>query len=130
MLQLQLSAGAILLFGLLWIINMIRKRKLELKYALAWMIAILMMLVVAVFPPILRVVSYLFGIATPVNTLFLLGFIFSLALLFIMTVTVSRLSDRVRQLSQAIALNEKEIALLKEKGEHEPEKMATENEVS
>ena len=109
---------------------MIRKRKLELKYALAWMIAILMMLVVAVFPPILRVVSYLFGIATPVNTLFLLGFIFSLALLFIMTVTVSRLSDRVRQLSQAIALNEKEIALLKEKGEHEPEKMATENEVS
>lgn len=130
MLKLQLIAGAILLFGLLWIINMIRKRKLELKYALAWMIAILMMLVVAVFPPILRVVSYLFGIATPVNTLFLLGFIFSLALLFIMTVTVSRLSDRVRQLSQAIALNEKEIALLKEKGEHEPEKMATENEVS
>lgn len=107
--KLQIVAGIILILGLLWIVNMIRKRKLELKYALAWMVVIILMLLVDIFPPILSLISFLFGIATPVNTLFILGFIFALALLFILTVTVSRLSDRVRQLSQAVALNEKNI---------------------
>lgn len=114
MIKLQIVAGLILLLALLWIVNMIRRRKLELKYALSWMTAIILMLIVDIFPPILSVISYCFGIATPVNTLFLLGFIFSLALLFTLTVIVSRLSDKVRQLSQAAAMNEKEIRELKD----------------
>ena len=115
MLKLQIVAGVILLLALLWIVNMIRKRKLELKYALSWMTVLFLMLLVDVFPPILSVLSYCLGIATPVNTLFLLGFIFSLALLFVLTVIVSRLADKVRQLSQAVAINEKEIQELKKK---------------
>lgn len=113
MLKLQLVAGFILILAMLVIVNMIRKRNLELKYALAWMAVIISMLIVDSFPPILSFLSYLFGIATPVNTLFLLGFVFALALIFVLTVTVSRLSDRIRQLSQAVALNEKEIEKLK-----------------
>lgn len=113
MLKLQLVAGFLLIIALLWIVNMIRKRNLELKYALAWMAVIISMLIVDAFPPILSFLSYLFGIATPVNTLFLLGFVFALALIFVLTVTVSRLSDRVRQLSQVVALNEEEIEKLK-----------------
>ncbi len=112
MLKLQLVAGFILILAMLVIVNMIRKRNLELKYALAWMAVIISMLIVDIFPAILSLISYLFGIATPVNTLFLLGFVFALALIFVLTVTVSRLSDRVRQLSQAVALNEKEIEKL------------------
>lgn len=113
MLKLQLVAGFILILAMLVIVNMIRKRKLELKYALAWMAVIISMLIVDGFPPILSFLSYLFGIATPVNTLFLLGFVFALVLIFVLTVTVSRLSDRIRQLSQAVALNEKEIEKLR-----------------
>ncbi len=127
MLKLQLVAGFILLLALLVIVNMIRKRNLELKYALAWMAVIISMLIVDSFPPILSFLSYLFGIATPVNTLFLLGFVFALVLIFVLTITVSRLSDRIRQLSQAVALNEKEIEKLKDEKENmnkkEKEKM-------
>lgn len=113
MLKLQLVAGFILILAMLVIVNMIRKRSLELKYALAWMAVIISMLIVDSFPPILSFLSYLFGIVTPVNTLFLLGFVFALALIFVLTVTVSRLSDRIRKLSQVVALNEEEIEKLK-----------------
>ncbi len=120
MIKLQIVAGLILFLAMLVIVNMIRRRKLELKYALAWMAVILCMLTVDSFPQILSLLSYLFGIATPVNTLFLLGFVFALVLIFVLTVTVSRLSDRIRQLSQAVALNEKEIEdLKKEKNNRE-----------
>lgn len=114
MIKLQIVAAVILLLAFIYIINMIRKRKLELKYALSWMIVIIVMLVVDIFPPILSFLSFLFGIATPVNTLFLLGFIFSLVLIFVLTVAVSRLADKVRRLSQAAAISEEKINQLYE----------------
>ena len=43
------------------------------------------------------------------NTLFFLGFVFSLVLIFVLTVSVSRLSERIRQLSQAVALLEQKL---------------------
>lgn len=113
--KLQIVAAAILLLGLIYLINMICKRKIELKYALLWMLSILSMLVVDLFPPILSILSYLFGIATPVNTLFLLGFVFALILIFALTVAVSRLAERVRKLSQAAAISEEKIKQLEDK---------------
>lgn len=110
--KLQIIAAVIILAALLAIVNMIRKRALELKYALAWIIVLILVLIVDLVPAILNVISYGFGIATPVNTLFLLAFCFSILLIFILTVTVSRLSERIRQLSQAVALNEARIEQL------------------
>lgn len=112
MVKLQVIGAVILLAALCMIVNMIRKRSLELKYALAWIFVLAMVLVVDLVPAILNVLSFLFGIATPVNTLFLLAFCFSIVLIFILTVAVSRLSERIRQLSQAVALNEARIQQL------------------
>lgn len=110
--KIQIAAAVILIAALVIIINMIRKRALELKYALAWILVLILVLVVDLVPAILNVISYVLGIATPVNTLFLLAFCFSIVLIFVLTVTVSRLSDRIRQLSQAVALNEAQIEKL------------------
>lgn len=107
--KLQIIAAVILIAALLFIVNMIRKRTLELKYALAWILVLALVLLVDLVPAILNVVSYFFGIATPVNTLFLLAFCFSIVLIFVLTVTVSRLSERIRQLSQAAALTEAKV---------------------
>lgn len=107
--QLQWVAGILLVLAFLWIINMIRRRKLELKHALSWLLVLLCLLIVDLFPSILRVLSYLLGIATPVNTLFLLGFVFSIGLLFVMTVSLSRLSEKSRKLAQKMALYEKKL---------------------
>lgn len=115
--KLQLIIGICLVVALLAIVNMIRKRKLELKYALSWLIAIVFVLIMDCFPLLLTRLSYFLGIWAPVNMIFFLGFCFSLLIIFVLTVTLSRMSERVRKLAQAVALNEEKIELLMK--EHE-----------
>lgn len=112
MLKLQLIAAAALVLGGLYIIRLIRKRKIELKYALPWLAVALIVLVVDCFPGILSGLADLLGIATPVNALFLLALCFSVCLIFILTVVVSRQSDRIKRLAQAVAINEEQIRQL------------------
>lgn len=110
--KLQLIIGFFLVLALIAITNMIRQRKLELKYALSWLIAIAFVLVLDCFPILLVKLSAFLGIWAPVNMIFFLGFCFSLMIIFILTVTLSRMSERVRKLAQAVALNEEKIELL------------------
>lgn len=118
--KLQLIIGFFLVIALIAITNMIRQRKLELKYALSWLIAIVFVLVLDCFPILLTKLSSFLGIWAPVNMIFFLGFCFSLMIIFILTVTLSRMSERVRKLAQAVALNEEKIEmLLEEKSEKE-----------
>ena len=107
--QLQIVGALVLMIALFVIIAMILKKKLDLKYALAWILVILLLLVIDLFPSVLSVLSYALGIATPVNTLFLLGLCFAVVLLFILTVMVSRMSARLRKLPQAMAILEQEM---------------------
>lgn len=111
-LKLQLIIGAILVIALIAIVNMIRQRKLELKYALSWLIAIAFVLILDCFPVLLTKLSEFLGIWAPVNMIFFLGFCFALMIIFILTVTLSRMSERVRKLAQAVALNEEKIEQL------------------
>ena len=100
--QIILIVGIILI--LLLILNMIRKRKLELKYSLVWFIVMLMLLFIAGSPEKLAEISTALGIYSPVNMVFFLGFVFSLIIIFVLTVTVSRLSARIRRLAQIVAM--------------------------
>ena len=116
--KIQIIIGIILIVGLIAIINMIRKRRLELKYALSWLAAIVFVLILDCFPTLLNKIASMLGIWAPVNMIFFLGFCFSLMIIFVLTVTLSRMSERVRKLSQAVALNEEKIEkLMKEKSE-------------
>lgn len=110
--KIQLIIGICLVVALVAIVNMVRKRKLELKYALSWLIAIVFVLIMDCFPVLLIRLSYFLGIWAPVNMIFFLGFCFSLLIIFVLTVTLSRMSERVRKLAQAVALNEEKIEIL------------------
>ena len=59
-LKLQIIIGIALIIALAVIITMIRKRQLELKYSLSWIIAIIFVLVLDCFPILLNKLS-LFG---------------------------------------------------------------------
>ena len=100
--QIILIAGIVLI--LLLILNMIRKRKLELKYSLVWLIVLIFLLVFACMPEKLQEIASALGIYSPVNMIFFLGFVFSLVIIFVLTVTVSRLSARIRRLAQIVAM--------------------------
>lgn len=116
--KIQIIIGICLLIGFVAIVNMIRKRQLELKYALSWLAAIFFVLVLDCFPVLLTKLSMALGIWAPVNMIFFLGFCFSLVIIFGLTVTLSRMSERVRKLSQAVAINEEKIEKLQEKLEN------------
>ena len=100
--------GAALAVALIIIVNMLRKRELELKYVLGWLLCDIVLLMFTVFPGLMVGVSNFLGIYSPMNMIFFLGFLFSLLIIFSLTVALSRVTARVRRLAQIIALEELE----------------------
>lgn len=105
-LRLQVIIAVCLFLGLVVIINLIRKRKLELKYALIWMMLIVGLALIIFIPGLLDSIAELLGIYNVMNMVFFIGFVFAIILIFSLTMSLSRNSERVRKMAQKIALNE------------------------
>ena len=121
-LKLQIVIAIAILAILAVLVNMIRKRSLELKYALVWMMVLAALLIFDCAPVLLNIVSNFLGIYAPVNMIFFLGFCFSLLIIFSLAVALSRLSNSVRTLDQMVALNEKRLQDLEQELKKEKEK--------
>lgn len=106
--RLQIIVAVFIIIALCVIINMIRKKSLELRYALAWLFVGVGVFVLDLFPGLMQKLSKLLGIYSPVNMLFFLGFCFSLLIVFGLTIAVSRMSIRIKNLTQEMALYEKQ----------------------
>ncbi|BDF17143.1 hypothetical protein CLOSCI_02441 [[Clostridium] scindens ATCC 35704] len=105
--KIQIIIAILIIIALGIIINMIRKKRLELRYALAWLLVGGGILILDCFPGLITWLAARVGIANPVNMLFFFGFCFSLAIIFILTIAISRMSIRIKQLAQRIGLDEK-----------------------
>ena len=68
----------IFLIGLFLAVNSVRKKKMQLKYALPWILCSIILMIFAAVPGLLQGLAALMGIYSPVNLIFFLGFIFSL----------------------------------------------------
>ena len=112
--RIQIIVGIIVLLALGVIINMIRQKKLELRYALLWLGVGVAILILDCFPQLITWLSRKVGIASPVNMLFFFGFCFSLMIIFVLTVAISRMSIRIKELTQELSLFEKRIREEKE----------------
>ncbi|MBO2944779.1 DUF2304 domain-containing protein [Paenibacillus sp. F411] len=98
---------------LFFLLNNIRKYKIELKYTLLWLLLSLVSLLLSVFPEILFVISNNIYIETPVNALYLVSFIVVFVILYNCTVIISQLSNQTRKLTQEIGLLKEELHTLK-----------------
>lgn len=107
--KIQIIIAIGVLFALGFIVNMIRRKKLELRYALVWLGVGTSILILDCFPELIAWLSEKVGIESPVNMLFFFGFCFSLIIIFVLTMAMSRMSIRIKELTQALALYEKEI---------------------
>lgn len=101
-----LIAGLVLL---VLIINLIRQRQLKEEYSWIWLLTGLGIFILVIYYPLLLGVSQLMGAKIPVTALFLSGFLFLILITLFYSVKLSELSDKVRQLSQKIALLEKKL---------------------
>lgn len=82
-----------------------QKRSLDLKYALSWLLALVFVLVLDLFPVLLTKLSMALGVWAPVNMIFSWDSVFA-SDHFTLTVMLSRMAERVRKLAQAVAMNE------------------------
>lgn len=104
----QILVIVIAVLALLMIGQLIRKKKMELKYALLWIILSISILILGIFPQLITVLANFFGVQTPVNMLFFVGFCFSLLIIFSLSTALSRNSEKIKKLAQELALLEKQ----------------------
>lgn len=113
-LRLQIFIAVIIVIMLLYIANMVRKKKIDLRYALSWICLAILLLVLDIFPQIVFWFAELLGIATPSNMVFFIGVIVAIVMIYSLTVAVSRLSIKVKRLTQELALLREEMERMKE----------------
>ena|SRR5437763_1484810 len=104
---------------LLMVLELVRRRALLERYALAWLGAAVVLLVLAIWSGLLQRVSDALGIAQATNALFFLAVAAILALLLHFSIAVSRLTDQSKVLAQRHALLEERLRRL-EAAEEEP----------
>ena len=83
------------------------------KYAIIWLGAAIVSIVLSCIPGILNSVSSFFGIAQPINLLFFAAFFVVLLLLMQLSLELARTRDELRRVVQSIAIDLEE----KTKGE-------------
>ena len=103
--QMSLRVGIIAACLLLavFVLRLVLKDKLQLKYSLLWL-----------FPQPLYVISSFFGFATLSNFIFVVGFLFLLCIVLSLGCLSSKQATAIANLSQRIALLEKEIESIRE----------------
>lgn len=101
-LRITLIIGSILFF--VFIINMVRTKKLELKYALIWILTSVSFIVMSVFPETVFFVARTLSVEVPANALFLCIIFLLLLMVFALTVAVSRQASRTKKLVQELGL--------------------------
>ena len=99
--------------AILYIGNLVRIRRLELKYALIWFFVGILLLIFDLFPGLLQVMTQALGITLPINMLTFLGLLFVLMILFSQTIVISNLTRKCQRLTQEVGLLYKKVDDLK-----------------
>ena len=73
------------------------------KYAVIWLVAAIVAIVLSVFPGLLDAVAHFFGISQPINLLFVAGFFVVLLLLMQLSLELARTREQLRKVVQNIA---------------------------
>ena len=93
---------------LLYILEMVRRRKLREEYSILWLFGSAVILVLSLKKDWLDSLAHAVGIVYPPSFLFLVGILFILLILIHFSITISKLHQMNKKMAQ-------EIALMKEK---------------
>ena len=106
-----------------YILKKIRQSKLQIEYAIFWIIFSGVLVIISLFPWLVSLFTRLLGMQLPVNFVFMVFIFILLVKLFMMTIELSALENKVKDLTQELALEEKErrdeLLIQKEKTESE-----------
>ena len=94
----------LLLLQLILIIRTVKLKKLSMKYGSFWILLLILMTLVVIFPNIIFSLSKIFGFEASSNMVFLLGFFFLFYVIFILTISISIQNEKIKLLIQEISL--------------------------
>lgn len=117
-LQITLSIAVVCYFII--ILYYLKRKMLELKYTLIWLVAGVIMGIMVYFPELLVWFVRILGIESNMNGLYILCIAFIMMILMTLTSIVSRQQLKIRILIQEISMQEKRIRELE--GQLESEK--------
>jgi len=100
--QILAVAMAVVLF--IAVILLLRSYVLPEKYAVIWLVASVGAIILSAWPGLLDAVSDFFGIAQPINLLFVGAFFVILLLLMQISLELARTRDELRRVVQKLAL--------------------------
>jgi hypothetical protein len=90
--------------ALLFILELVRQRRLREEYSLLWLATAIVLLVLSVSRPLLDVLASAMGIFYPPSALFVVAMIFVLFILLHFSTVITRLSQENKDIAQQVAL--------------------------
>lgn len=106
-LQLALLAGSIIVLFI--VLRFAIKNKMNIRFAIVWVIWALAMIVISIFPSIIYSLSNLLGFEKPVNAIFLLMIFLLYCLSFYLFVSISKHNEEILGLNYEIAALKKKV---------------------
>jgi hypothetical protein len=104
----QILAIGMAIVLLIAVILLLRSYVLPEKYAVIWIGAAVVAIVLSAWPGLLAAVSGFFGISQPINLLFVGAFFVIFLLLMQVTLELARTRDELRRVVQRVALEQEE----------------------
>ncbi len=89
---------------LLYILEMVRRRKLREEYSILWLFGSAVILILSLKQSWLDRIAHAVGIAYPPSFLFLVGILFILLILIHFSITISKLHRMNKKMAQEIAM--------------------------
>lgn len=89
---------------LIFIVEMVRRRRLREEYSWLWIITGVAILVLSIWFGLLEWLTHLIGAVVPVSTLFVFGILFLVVTNIYFSIKVSTLTTQVKNLAQKLAL--------------------------
>lgn len=93
----------------IFIVEMVRRRKLREEYSWLWLLTGFGVIVLAVWYDLLVFITEMIGAALPTTTLFIFSLLFLLLIALHYSIKISSLTDQVRKLAQKIAILQSEL---------------------
>lgn len=104
--MLLLVASLAYLFIIFWLL---KTKKLSVKYSLIWLASAFVLIIFSAVPYVAYVVRDLLGIQMPSNMVFTLMIGFMLLILLSLSAAVTSFAERIKRLTQTVALLEKRV---------------------
>ena len=103
-----------MLFYFVVVLGFLRKKKFYLKYSLLWLLAGIIMFLVVAFPNFIIWVTGKMGIKVASNGIFAICILLEIVIMISMTAALSDFANRIKILTQNIAILENRIRKLEE----------------